>query len=101
MRYIVESENLFGYVIGEPNKTTGYVGMVVMAVDVEKGGEPTMIDREVLATAYREATKEDFEHFGVVYNEEDMKKEEEYVDVCGGTVAESLEEAERSQNSGE
>lgn len=94
MRYIVESENLFGYVIGEPNKTTGYVGMVVMAVDVEKGGEPTMIDREVLATAYREATKEDFEHFGVVYNEE-------YVDVCGGTVVESLEEAERSQNSGE
>ena len=66
MRYIVESENLFGYVIGEPNKITGYVGMVVMAVDVEKGGESTMIDREVLATNYREATKEDFENFGIV-----------------------------------
>ena len=96
MKYIVESENLLGYVIGETNKITGYVGMVVMAVDVEKGGEPTMIDREVLATDYRAATKADFERFGIVPpNDLDMK-EEEVVDVCGGVVAESLEDAMKS-----
>lgn len=66
MRYIVDNENLFGYVVDEPNKVTGYVGMVVMAVDVEKGGDPTLIDRVVVAADYREATKEDFKHFRIV-----------------------------------
>lgn len=65
MRYIVDNENLLGYVTGNPN-AANQVGMVVMAVDVLKGGEPLLIDREHMAANYREATKEDFEHFGVV-----------------------------------
>lgn len=65
MRYIVEKESLLGYVTGEPN-AANLVRMVVMAVDVPKGGDPILINREYLAADYREATKEDFEHFCVV-----------------------------------
>ena len=62
--YIVEDNNLFGYTLSEPkdNKPTS---MVVMAADIEKGGEPTLIGRTTLATDYRQATEEDASRFGV------------------------------------
>ena len=66
MRYIVENENLLGYVTGKPDKAAKVVSMVVMRADVEKGGDPTLVDRKTVATNYRNATKEDFENFGIV-----------------------------------
>ena len=60
--YIVERERLLGYTIGKPSR---FARMVVMRVDVENGGDSTLIDREVLASNYREATKEDEERFSI------------------------------------
>lgn len=71
MRYIVENENLLGYVTDKSvylwsDKAAKVVSMVVMRADVEKGGDPTLVDRKTVATNYRNATKEDFENFGIV-----------------------------------
>lgn len=62
--YIVEKERELGYTIGEPSENKP-VSMVVIAVDVKNGGDPTLIDRSTLATDYREATKDDEKRFNV------------------------------------
>ena len=64
-RYIVAGGNTLGYITGtqEPGKKP--VSFVVMAVNVEAGGDPTLIDRETVATDYRPATREDENTFNI------------------------------------
>ena len=63
--YIVHNDNTFGYPISDSSKQ--FFRLIVMAVDVEKGGDPTLIDREVLCNREnaREATAQDAERFKV------------------------------------
>ena len=61
--YIVADENKLGYTIGKPSKNIAR--MVVMAVDIFKGGDPTLLDRTAVVTKFREATAEDEERFRV------------------------------------
>lgn len=65
MKHIVHKEQLFGYPVGSPQKQT--LRMVVMRVDVNKGGDPTLIDRTISVSKsdIREAGPKDYEHFGV------------------------------------
>lgn len=63
--YIVKDENTLGLMVGQPHKS-GCVRMNVMAVDYMKGGDPLLINHQVLAFNYREATKEDEERFKVI-----------------------------------
>ena len=64
-RYIVRGENTLGYITGTQKPGQTPVCFVVMAVNVEAGGDPTLIDRETIATDYRPATKEDEDVFKV------------------------------------
>lgn len=65
MKHIVHKEQLFGYPIGSTQKQT--LRMVVMRVDVNKGGDPTLIDRTISVSKFdiREAGPKDYERFGV------------------------------------
>lgn len=63
--HIVLNDCLFGYPAGEMNGR--FFQMIVIAVDVLKGGDPTLIDRPVLAdgTKIRIPTDDDYERFKV------------------------------------
>ena len=65
MKHIVHNDRSFGYPIGSGQKQT--IRMVVMRVDVSKGGDPTLIDRTISVSKsdIREAGPKDYEHFGV------------------------------------
>ena len=63
MGYIVDSEDKLGLMIGTPDKNTGLVRMSVICVDVEKGGDPGLVNRVVLVNNYRAATIEDEDRF--------------------------------------
>lgn len=65
MKHIVHKEQLFGYPVGSTQKQT--IRMVVIRVDVNKGGDSTLIDRTISVSKsdIREAGPEDYEHFGV------------------------------------
>ena len=62
--YIVNNENTLGLMVGEPNKC-GFVRMNVMAVDYMKGGEPLLLNHQILAWNWREANKDDEDRFMV------------------------------------
>ena len=66
MDYIVYEERYFCFPVGEWRGRV-FFPAVVMAVDVDKGGDPTLIDRDILVEAAkaREATKEDCERFKI------------------------------------
>lgn len=64
-RYIVAGGNTLGYITGTQKPGQNPVNFVVIAVNVEAGGDPTLIDRETIATDYRPATKEDENVFKV------------------------------------
>ena len=64
-KYIVNEENTLGYPIGEVDQKTGFVSMVVMAVDLINGGDPMKINRSTMATNWREAVREDEDRFKV------------------------------------
>lgn len=61
--YIVNNENTLGLMVGEPKN--GFVRMNVMAVDYMKGGEPLLINHQILAFDWREANKTDEETFKI------------------------------------
>lgn len=65
--YFVLNDNTFGYPVADQSTGKRFFGLVVMAVDVRKGGDPTLIDRVTLCDSQkaREATKEDCERFKV------------------------------------
>ena len=65
--YFVLNDCLFGYPLDLDRGR--FFRLVVMAVDVTKGGDPTLIDRTVLADGNkaRVATKSDYERFRVKY----------------------------------
>ena len=65
MKHIVHKDREFGYPVGSIQKQT--LRMVVMRVDISKGGDPTLIDRiiSVSKSDIREAGPKDYEHFGV------------------------------------
>lgn len=65
MKHIVHKDQLFGYPVGSTQKQT--LRMVVMRVDVSKGGDPTLIDRTISVgkVDIREAGPKDYERFGV------------------------------------
>lgn len=67
--HIILNDCLFGYPESEMNGR--YFRMVVMAVDVQKGGDPTLIGKPVLADGsnIRIPTKEDYKRFKVKYQE--------------------------------
>lgn len=64
-RYIVRDENTLGYITGTQKPGQNPIRFVVMAVNVEAGGDPTLIDRETIATDYRPATKADEDTFNI------------------------------------
>lgn len=64
-RYIVRGENTLGYITGTQKPGQTPVGFVVLAVNVEAGGDPTLINRETVATDYRPATREDENTFNI------------------------------------
>lgn len=63
--FVVLNENTFGYALERTDKL--FFRMVVMAVDVPKGGDPTLLDRTTLASRdkSRQARKQDFERFKI------------------------------------
>ena len=65
MNHLILNDCLFGYPEGEMNGR--FFQMVVMAVDIEKGGDPTLIDRVVLADGknIKIPEKEDYERFHI------------------------------------
>jgi len=63
--YIVRDENTLGYITGTQKPGQNPIRFVVMAVNVEAGGDPTLIDRETVATDYRPATKADEDTFNI------------------------------------
>lgn len=65
MQHIVHKDREFGYPVGSTQKQT--LRMVVMRVDVSKGGDPTLIDRTISVSKsdIREAGPKDYEHFGI------------------------------------
>ncbi len=65
MQHIVHKDCEFGYPVGSTQKQT--LRMVVMRVDVSKGGDPSLIDRTISVSKsdIREAGPKDYEHFGV------------------------------------
>lgn len=64
--YIVYEERYFCLPIGEWRGRV-FFPAVVMRADIEKGGDPTIIDRDILVEAKkaREATSEDCERFKI------------------------------------
>ncbi len=63
--HIVHKEREFGYPVGTHRKKT--FSMVVLSVDVPKGGDPLLIDRtiNVNRSDIRPATREDYERFRI------------------------------------
>lgn len=64
MKHIVHKDREFGYPVGSTLKQT--LRIVVMRVDVSKGGDPTLIDRTISVNKVdiHEAGPKDYEHFG-------------------------------------
>lgn len=66
--HIILNDNLFGYPEGEMHGR--FFRMVVMAVDVHKGGDPILINRTVLAdgSRIRIPDKADYERFKIKHD---------------------------------
>lgn len=69
-KYYIHNDNTLGYPLGADTinlSITPFFSMVVMAVDYMRGGDPTLIDRDVLVNSAnaREATPSDLQHFKV------------------------------------
>lgn len=67
-RYFVLNENTLGYLVrGHNDAAMPFVTLCVMAVKVDKGGDPLLLDRTTIAhkDKSRPATWEDFKEFGL------------------------------------
>ena len=65
MQYCIHNENTFGYPLSSTDAP--FFEMVVMRVNVEHGGDPTLIDRTVLVNREnaRPAFEEDYDKFRI------------------------------------